>query len=148
MLKWNDVLSLAKNGNARPETKVIKSEAEWAELLTPEQFRVTRKHGTERPFTGEYCESFEPGRYGCVCCRNSLFDSKEKFESGTGWPSFTQPLAENTIKYIVDHSFGMVRVETLCNVCDAHLGHVFPDGPPPGGLRYCMNSTALIKLDK
>jgi methionine-R-sulfoxide reductase len=147
MLKWNDVLSLAKNGNARPETKVIKTETEWAELLTPEQFRVTRKHGTERPFTGEYCESFEPGLYGCVCCRNSLFDSKEKFESGTGWPSFTQPLAENSIKYIVDHSFGMVRVETLCNVCEAHLGHVFPDGPPPGGLRYCMNSAALVKLD-
>jgi methionine-R-sulfoxide reductase len=147
MLKWNDVLALAKNGNAKPVTKVIKSEAEWAELLTPEQFRVTRKHGTERPFTGEYCESFEPGLYGCVCCRNSLFDSKEKFESGTGWPSFTQPLAENSIKYIVDHSFGMIRVETLCNVCDAHLGHVFPDGPPPSGLRYCMNSAALIKLD-
>jgi len=147
MLKWNDVLALAKNGNAKPVTKVIKSEAEWAELLTPEQFRVTRKHGTERPFTGEYCESFEPGLYGCVCCRNSLFDSKEKFESGTGWPSFTQPLAENSIKYIVDHSFGMIRVETLCNVCDAHLGHVFPDGPPPSGLRYCMNSATLIKLD-
>jgi methionine-R-sulfoxide reductase len=147
MLQWNDVMSLAKNGNAKPDKKVVKTEAEWMEMLTPEQFRVTRKHGTERPFTGEYCESFEPGMYGCVCCGNLLFDSNEKFESGTGWPSFTQPVAKNSIKYLVDNSFGMVRVETLCNVCDAHLGHVFPDGPPPGGLRYCMNSASLKKIE-
>jgi len=146
MLQWNDVMLLAKNGNAKPDNMIVKAEEEWSRLLTPEQFRVTRKHGTERPFTGEYCESFEPGLYGCVCCGNALFDSNEKFESGTGWPSFTQPVSKNAIKYLVDSSFGMVRVETLCNVCDAHLGHVFPDGPPPGGLRYCMNSVALKKM--
>lgn len=147
MLQWNDVMLLAKNGNLKPDNKIMKSEEEWSGLLTPDQFRVTRKHGTERPFTGEYCESFEPGLYGCVCCGNALFDSNEKFESGTGWPSFTQPVSKNAIKYLADSSFGMVRVETLCNVCEAHLGHVFPDGPPPGGLRYCMNSVALKKMN-
>lgn len=147
MLTWDDLLSYSKKGNPEPDRRVEKPEAEWREQLSEESFYVTRKHGTERPFTGEHCASFEPGEYACICCGNPLFNSDEKFESGTGWPSFTQPVRENAIKYKVDRSFGMTRVETLCNVCDAHLGHVFPDGPKPSGLRYCMNSAALQKTD-
>lgn len=148
MLNWNKIIDIAKKGNPEPDLKIVKDLSEWEKELTPEQFRVTRQHGTERPFSGEYCESFDPGIYGCVCCGTPLFDSTEKFESGTGWPSFTQPLKENSIKYIMDSSFGMVRIETLCNVCDAHLGHVFPDGPKPSGLRYCMNSVSLKKISE
>jgi methionine-R-sulfoxide reductase len=148
MLNWKRILSFAEIGNPQPPRRDDRSEGEWRKILTDEQFHVTRKHGTERPFTGEYCASFDPGLYGCVCCGNTLFDSELKFESGTGWPSFTQPVEENAIRYIVDRSYGMVRVETLCNVCDAHLGHVFPDGPAPSRLRYCMNSVALKKLAK
>ncbi|HAC15889.1 MAG TPA: peptide-methionine (R)-S-oxide reductase [Bacteroidetes bacterium] len=146
MMTWNKIIDFAKTGNPMPHSRVDKDLTEWKKELTPEQFRVTRQHGTERPFSGEYCESFDPGIYGCVCCGTPLFDSTEKFESGTGWPSFTQPLKENAIKYIMDSSFGMVRIETLCNTCDAHLGHVFPDGPKPSGLRYCMNSVSLKKI--
>ncbi|MCH8495429.1 MAG: peptide-methionine (R)-S-oxide reductase MsrB [Balneolales bacterium] len=146
MLNWNTILLFAKKTNPEPDRRVVKSDSEWKQQLTSEQFRVTRQHGTERPFSGEYCTVYDPGIYGCVCCRTPLFDSNEKFESGTGWPSFTLPLKDNVIKYIVDTSFGMTRVETLCNVCDAHLGHVFPDGPQPSGLRYCMNSVSLVKL--
>ena len=146
MLNWNTILQFAKKTNPEPDKRVIKSDLEWKQELTPEQFRVTRQHGTERPFSGEYCAVFESGVYGCVCCGTPLFDSNEKFESGTGWPSFTQPLRDNVIKYVVDTSFGMTRVETLCNACDAHLGHVFPDGPKPSGLRFCMNSVSLVKL--
>lgn len=148
MMNWNRIIEFAKKGGLAPGQRIEKSEQEWRTQLTPEQFRVTRQHGTERPFSGEYCESYDPGVYGCVCCGTPLFDSTEKFESGTGWPSFTQPLNENSIKYIMDSSFGMVRIETLCNVCDAHLGHVFPDGPKPSGLRYCMNSVSLIKISE
>jgi methionine-R-sulfoxide reductase len=148
MITWSDILEFSQKTNPEPDSKITKSEAEWRQILTPEQFRVTRQHGTERPFSGEYCASFEPGIYGCACCQTPLFDSTEKFESGTGWPSFTQPLKDNAIRYVVDHSFGMTRVETLCNCCDAHLGHVFPDGPRPSGLRYCMNSLALKKLEE
>ncbi len=104
---------------------------------------MTRKAGTERPFSSEMCSLFKPGIYQCVCCETVLFDAGGKFESGTGWPSFTQPSALNVIAYRVDQSHGMTRVEAICNVCDAHLGHVFPDGPPPSGLRYCMNAVAL-----
>ena len=145
MLKWLDVLRLARNGNLEAERKVVKSEDEWRAQLTPEQYYVTRQHGTERPFSSAMCSLFEPGLYACVCCETLLFDAQEKFESGTGWPSFTQPIKENAIAYHADNSFGMMRVETLCNTCDAHLGHVFPDGPPPSGLRYCMNAVALKK---
>lgn len=145
-LNWKTILSYADKGNPEPERRVEKTEAEWKTLLSEEAFHVTRKHGTERPFSGEHCHSFGPGRYACVCCDTLLFDAAEKFESGTGWPSFTRPATENAIRYKVDRSFGMVRVETLCNTCDAHLGHVFPDGPKPTGLRYCMNSVALKKL--
>lgn len=146
MLNWMDVIKFAKKGNPQPDRYVIKTKEEWKNSLTPEQYYITREHGTERAFTGEYCAAFEPAIYGCVCCGNVLFDSREKFESGTGWPSFTQPLKENAIKYIEDRSYGMRRIETRCNVCDAHLGHVFPDGPMPSGLRYCMNSAALKKI--
>src|SRR5699024_5764828 len=101
------------------------------------------KHGTEQAFTGEYCHAYKPGLYACVCCGTKLFDSSNKFKSGTGWPSFTEPVAENVIRYERDRSLLMNRIEVLCNVCDAHLGHVFPDGPEPTGLRYCLNSVSL-----
>lgn len=146
MLRWIDILKFAANGNPKPDRRIEKTDAEWEALLTPEQFRVTRLHGTERAFSSEMCERFEPGRYQCVCCASPLFDSGEKFDSGTGWPSFTQPIQENAVSYRKDDSAGMSRIETLCNVCDAHLGHVFPDGPEPSKLRYCINAVALQKV--
>ena len=146
MLNWKDVLVFADEGNPAPDRRVEKTEDEWKAQLTEEQFYVTRQHGTERAFSSDMCSLFEPGKYSCICCDTLLFDANEKFESGTGWPSFTQPLKENVISYHVDRSFGMTRVETLCNTCDAHLGHVFPDGPPPSNLRYCMNAVALQKV--
>lgn len=145
MKNWSEVLRTAKEGNPEPPRKVVKSEEEWKKLLSEEAFQVTRLHGTERPFSSEMCHAFEAGIYDCVCCGTSLFDSTQKFDSGTGWPSFSQPLEDNVVAYKVDQSFGMTRVETLCNVCDAHLGHVFPDGPPPSGLRYCINAVAMVK---
>ena len=145
MLKWTDVLKLARDGSPAPARKVTKTDAEWRSLLAPDTYRVTRQAATERPFSSEMCGLFEPGRYACVCCGTLLFDAAEKFESGTGWPSFTQPADPAAIAYIADNSHGMTRVETVCNTCGAHLGHVFPDGPPPGGLRYCMNALALQK---
>ena len=145
MLKWSDVLNYADNGTPTPGRKVTKTEEEWKAQLTEEEYRVTRLKGTERAFSSEMCSLFEPGRYQCVCCDTLLFDATEKFESGTGWPSFTQPLSENAVAYHADNSYGMRRVETVCNTCDAHLGHVFPDGPPPSGLRYCINAVALKK---
>ncbi len=145
-MNWNDVLNFARNGNPAPDRRVDKTDEEWAVLLTPDQYRITRQHATERPFSGEYCEAHDPGLYACVCCGTALFDSREKFDSGTGWPSFSFPVTENAIKYLADTSYGMRRVEVQCNVCDAHLGHVFPDGPKPTGLRYCINSLALKRL--
>jgi peptide-methionine (R)-S-oxide reductase len=146
MLTWHEVLRLAKEGAPPPEHRVEKTEAQWRQELSAEEFRVTRKAGTERAFSSEMCSLFEPGRYGCRCCGTVLFDATHKFESGTGWPSFTQPLQINSVAYHRDDSFGMVRVEVVCNTCDAHLGHVFPDGPAPGGLRYCMNAVSLRKV--
>ncbi|MFS4468562.1 peptide-methionine (R)-S-oxide reductase MsrB [Maribacter sp. 2210JD10-5] len=143
MLTWKDVIHFSVNGNPIPDRRVEKSESEWKEILTPGQFRITRKKGTEAPYTGALCSVHDAGKYECVCCGTELFDSTIKFESGTGWPSFTQPITENAIKYIKDTSFGMVRVEVLCNTCDGHLGHVFPDGPEPSGLRYCINSESM-----
>lgn len=145
MLKWPDVIAFATRGNPPPPARVEKSEAEWRAQLTAEEFRVTREAGTERAFSHASCGLFAPGRYRCTCCGTLLFDAGEKFDSGTGWPSFTQPAAVDVIAYRIDGSHGMQRVETVCNVCDAHLGHVFPDGPAPSGLRYCMNGVALRK---
>jgi methionine-R-sulfoxide reductase len=146
-LKWLDVLAFASKGNPTPPSRVAKSEEEWKKILTPEEFLVCRKKGTERAFTGEYCEAHDPGLYACRCCGTPLFDSRIKFESGTGWPSFTIPVEDNVIKYIKDTSYGMTRIEVECSVCDCHLGHVFPDGPPPTGLRYCINSASIKHIE-
>jgi methionine-R-sulfoxide reductase len=145
MLTWRDITEILDRGNPKPDRVVEKSDAEWRSQLTPEQYRVTRQQGTERAFSSDMCSLFEPGLYACVGCDSLLFDAREKFESGTGWPSFTQPFKENAIAYHADNAYGMRRVETTCNTCGAHLGHVFPDGPGPSGLRYCINAVALAK---
>ena len=147
MLTWKDIIHYATHGNKKPDRRVEKTEAEWKAQLTPEQYYITRQKGTERPFSGEHCSRYDPGVYNCVCCGTPLFDSNLKFNSSSGWPSFTEPVKDNVIDYIKDTSHGMVRVEVTCSTCDAHLGHVFPDGPRPSGLRFCINSESLVLDD-
>ena len=146
MIDWNEILRRAAAGNPEPAHRVTKSDAEWRAELSAEQYQVTRHAATERPFSSAMCAVFEAGEYACVCCGEKLFDAQTKFDSGTGWPSFQQPISDAAIAYLSDDAYGMRRIETVCNVCQAHLGHVFPDGPPPSGLRYCMNALALKKL--
>ena len=143
MLTWKNIEDFVKKGVPAPENKVIKTEEEWKKLLGDDVFFITRQSGTEHAFSSEMCSRFEPGIYACTCCGTLLFDASEKFDSQSGWPSFTQPLKENAIAYTADTTHMMTRIEVTCNCCDAHLGHVFPDGPEPSGLRYCINSLSL-----
>lgn len=123
------------------------TEAQWRQRLTAEEYAVMRERGTERPYTGEFCKRFEPGLYACRGCKTPLFDSRTKFESGTGWPSFNKPVKEGVVAEEVDNSYGMTRTEVHCATCGSHLGHVFPDGPPPTGMRYCINSVSLALVE-
>lgn len=146
-MNWNDVIRLSR-GDANPAPRRDeRSDEEWREVLTADQFQVLRQAGTERPFSSQMCSLFVPGLYACAGCGTELFDSGSKFESGTGWPSFTEPVADGVIGYHLDTSHGMQRVEVTCNVCDGHLGHVFPDGPAPSGLRFCINALSLEKVE-
>ena len=146
MLTWQDIENFVVNGNPPAQQRLVKTIEEWRELLPNDVFDVTRNAGTERPFSSPMCTHFEPGVYACACCNTLLFDATEKFDSGTGWPSFTQPIGQNTVAYSSDDSLSRQRVEITCNTCDAHLGHVFPDGPAPSKLRYCVNALSLNRV--
>lgn len=133
---------------AESEKKTNKTDKEWRQLLTREEYAVTRKKATERPFTGKYYYFKGKGIYQCVCCGHELFSSETKFDSGSGWPSFWTPISEDNLKTETDYSHGMIRTEVMCSSCEAHLGHLFDDGPPPTGRRYCINSVSLMFVDK
>lgn len=145
MHTWKTVLERSQQGNHAPAKRLEKTPEQWRSQLPADVYAITRQSATERPFSSEMCARFEPGVYACACCGTPLFDASHKFDSGTGWPSFSSPIDDLAIAYRSDHSHGMERVETLCNSCDAHLGHVFPDGPAPSRLRYCINALALQK---
>ncbi|MBA9077183.1 peptide-methionine (R)-S-oxide reductase MsrB [Rufibacter quisquiliarum] len=148
MLRWKDVITFAKYGNPEPPRRVEKSEEEWQQHLTPAQFQILRLKGTEAPYRNAYCRSYHPGRYVCAACGSLLFHAATKYHAISGWPSFTQPASKGAIKYLFDNSHRMQRIEVQCNVCDGHLGHVFPDGPEPFGLRYCINSESLARIEE
>jgi peptide-methionine (R)-S-oxide reductase len=146
MFRWADVLRYAKYSNPEPPRRLELPEEEWARRLTPAQFAVLRRHGTEPPYRNAYCRSYEPGRYVCAGCGTVLFAAEAKYHAISGWPSFTQPAARNALSYHFDDRHHLQRVEVRCNVCQGHLGHVFPDGPEPAGLRYCINSVSLQRV--
>jgi peptide-methionine (R)-S-oxide reductase len=145
MLRWKDIIYYAKYSNPEPPRRVDKTETEWQAQLSPAQFAVLRQRGTESPYRNAYCRSYEPGEYACAGCGSVLFEAGTKYHAMSGWPSFTQPVAKNVIRYAFDDSHHMQRMEAICNVCGGHLGHVFPDGPAPSGLRYCLNSASLVQ---
>lgn len=145
-LTWRGVLQLTRDGNPAPPRRLDLSDAQWKQRLSPERYRILRQKGTERAHSSSMCTLFESGRYACAGCGTELFDATTKFDSKSGWPSFTQAVTPGVVAYHGDSSHGMKRVETTCNVCDSHLGHVFPDGPAPSGLRYCINALSLEKL--
>jgi peptide-methionine (R)-S-oxide reductase len=144
MLRWVDIIKFAKYGNPEPPRRVHKSTAEWQAQLTSAQYGVLRQRATEPPYRNAYCRTYEPGLYACAGCGSLLFDATAKYHAISGWPSFTQPLAKNAVRYAFDDSHHMQRVEVCCNCCEGHLGHVFPDGPEPSGVRYCINSESLV----
>jgi methionine-R-sulfoxide reductase len=147
MITFNDILKLAKNGNKAPDKKVEKTNEEWKKILTEEEYYVTREGGTEPSMSSGLCHIYEPGKYACVCCNTILFDSNSKFESKSGWPSFTEPVKDNVISYFEDNKYSMNRIEVRCSTCGAHLGHVFNDGPQEStGLRFCINGLSIKKV--
>jgi peptide-methionine (R)-S-oxide reductase len=146
MLRWKDILYYARYSNPEPPRRVMLTEAEWRARLTPEQYHVLRESHTEPPYRNAYCRRYEPGTYACAGCGSVLFEADTKYYGMSGWPSFTHPAAKSAISYHHDASHQMQRIEARCNVCGGHLGHVFPDGPAPSGVRYCINSTSLVQL--
>ena len=148
MLGWKDVLYYTKYATPEPYQRVEKGEEEWRKLLTPAQYHILREKGTEKPYRNAYCRSYEPGVYVCAGCGSQLFNATEKYHAISGWPSFTHPVAKCSVRYAFDDSYNMKRMEVLCTACDGHLGHVFPDGPQPGGLRYCINSESINRIDE